>query len=458
VIAMLRRTPAWAIVAAGWIGLFVYATPGFLSYDSIVQLDQARTGAFGGGQPPVMGLVWRLCDAIIAGPLLMLVIQTACFVTGAHMLLRRWLAPRTAAIATVAVAWFPPVASLLAVIWKDSQMVSWLVLGIAMLGSPRRDVRLGGLALCAVSSAMRFNAPVVVLVVVTLLFVWDPAVRGIRRYAVAACAWLVITAAALGANVALAADAGGADPWHDGIALLDLVGTIREADPLSDAELRADLEGTPLLATADIQAAARRDDPVADVPAAERRAFGGGDHVPALWVTTRHVFASPASDDQRAAIGRAWRHVVLGHPGAFLTYRWAVFRDLVHLDDDDIGPNAYVAFVDTNAVASVDGVLGHNAAPSKLQGVLRRAMYSLGSTWLFRPVVYLVLALLLAPVWLRDRTLAALALSGLANEVALFAVAPTTDFRYSAWLVIAMLLVAAVAIGKQLRQRSADPG
>jgi hypothetical protein len=450
VIAAVRRIPARVIVVAGWIGLLVYANPGFMSYDSIVQLEQARADAFGGGHPPVMGLVWKLCDAVVAGPLVMLVVQTGCFVAGAYLLLRRWLAPRAAAVATVAVAWFPSVSSLLAVVWKDSQMVGWLVLGIALLGSAKRGVRLGGLALCAVAGAMRFNAPVMTLVVVTLLFAWDVEVGGVRRYAIAIGAWVVITAAGLAASAALVGGADGAgDAWHDSLALLDIVGTIREAPPLSDAELRDDLAGTPLVATTDIQTTARRDD--IDVPAADLRALGGGDVVPALWVTTRRVFAIPANDDERAAIGRAWRRVVLGHPTAFLAYRWSVFRHVVHLDDDDTGTSAYVAFVDTNAIAGHEAVLGHNAAPSKLQGLLRRGMYALGSTWLFRPVVYLVLVLVLAPVWLRDRTLAALALSALANEAVLFVIAPTTDFRYSAWLVVATLLVAASAVRRWLQ-------
>ncbi len=429
------------ILVLGWLGFMLYAYPGYMSYDSAVQLLEARSGEYTGAHPPTMSALWAITDSVIAGPLGMLLVQSICFLAGAFLLLRRFMSARRAAACATLVLWFPPVSAVLAVIWKDSQMVAYLALGAALLLSPRRGVRIVGLALLSLATAMRYNALAITLPLVVMLFAWSPAHRWWLRYPIALGCWLLVTFTASFANNRLTADGQHVELWHDSLALFDLTGTLRYAPDLVDDELRRELAGTPLLSTTDIQVRARASYPAESVIEERRMKFGSGAYVPALWITTDHVFSVPTIDAQRAAIARAWRSMVLAHPTAYLEHRWHVFRERVHLGDDEIPSGAYIWFNDILDPMVSAGKLGHNAAPSGIQLGLRKAMLWLGSTWLFRPWIYLALSLVFVGLCRRDRTLLALVLSGIANEAALFVLAPTIDYRYSVWLVIATVVV-----------------
>jgi len=113
----LRALPPAAIVAIGWVIGLIYAYPGMMTMDSLDQLREGREGFYTDGHPPAMAAMWRIVDAITAGPFLMLVIQTAAFVTGMYLILRRAMSPRAAALATTLVYIFPPVLAPMAVIW-----------------------------------------------------------------------------------------------------------------------------------------------------------------------------------------------------------------------------------------------------------------------------------------------------------------------------------------------------
>jgi hypothetical protein len=438
-----------ALLVAAWLGVVLYAYPGYMSFDSVLQLVQARTGVFGLGHPPLMGVLWATCDAIVTGPIGMLVIQTTCFVAGVYLLLRQRLTDRAAAACTLVIAWFPPIAAVLAVIWKDSQMTGFLALGTALLASDLRRVRLAGLALLSLATAMRYNALAITFVPVLLLFTWSPRHRWHTRYPLAFAAWLAITIVPAVINNLLVSEP--AALWHDSLALFDLTGTLRYAPDLPDPDIRVQLTGTPLLVTEGIQEAARTSPDPDVIPAATRLSFGTGSYTPALWATTTRLFGRPASDAQRAAITAAWKRVVLGHPGAYLEYRWHVFAELIHLGDDHIPSGVYSSFTDSLDRSGSAARIGHNAVSSRLQRTLHSVMGWIASSWLFRPWTYLALLLGALPLCMRDRRLLAVALSGIANEAALFVLAPTVDFRYSIWLVVSAMLVVTSLIARRVK-------
>jgi hypothetical protein len=440
------------ILVAGWLLVVLYAYPGYMSYDSVQQLLQARDGSYTGGHPPVMGVMWGALDALLSGPAPMLIVQVTAFLAGAYLLLRRRIAsPRAAALAAVAITCLPSVAAVLGVIWKDSQMMALLVLGTALLLEQRRGYKLAGLGVLWLASAMRYNALAPTLSLIVLLLRWRPELRGWKRYAISFAAWLAITVTANVANRMLARDAEQVQLWHDAVALLDITGTLRYAPPIDDASLRAWLPGTPLRDVANVQDVARRTHPQGHLTDFKVSTFGTGTYVPALWVTTFHLFDPPSSDEQRGAISRAWRQIVLGHPAAYLTYRVHVTRERIALGVRDIPLAAYVRFLDpSNPEASLR--TEHAAAPSKLQRHLQRAMRWLGTSWLFRPYIYLVIALVVLAFGWRDRLIIALVLSGLAGELALFFIAPTIDYRYSVWLVATSLLGLAMVVGLRARR------
>jgi hypothetical protein len=311
------------ILIAGWLLLVLYAHPGYMSYDSVLQLLQARSGEYTGGHPPMMGVLWGLIDAVIPGPFGMLLVQIACFMAGVYALLSRWMSARAAALATVALSLAPPISAVLSVIWKDSQMIAFLALGAALLLSPRRNVRLAGLALLWLATSMRYNAFAMTLPLVVLWFVWTPGMRWYRRYPIALGAWLAITVSASFINERLVTSAQQPHTWHASIALLDLTGTLRYADDIPESTLRDDLAGVPLRTTNHPQVAARSTYQPDDLDAFTVSTFGTGVYVPALWVTTRTLFSPPATSEQRDAVTRAWRSISTGRISLRTITRWS---------------------------------------------------------------------------------------------------------------------------------------
>src|ERR1044071_126515 len=83
------------ILLLGWLLFMVYAYPGYMSADSIWQLAQARNiEPMSDWHPPMMALIWRFLDWFIAGPVLMLVLQSALFLVGLYALLARVMSGR----------------------------------------------------------------------------------------------------------------------------------------------------------------------------------------------------------------------------------------------------------------------------------------------------------------------------------------------------------------------------
>src|SRR5262249_19587696 len=114
-------------------------------------------------------------------------------------------------------------------------------------------------------------------------------------------------------------------------------------------------------------------------------------------------------DDNRAAaaatfgakpqplVRRARDAIVAAHRGGYLAFRWNVFRKLVLLANRCAGSQAYVWFTDVQDLTGSGVLIQHAARPSKLQALEQQAMVWFGTTALFVPYVYLLLAIALIP-------------------------------------------------------------
>jgi len=427
------------IVFAGGLAFLLYAFPGYMSYDSVYQLQEARWDIFSDGHPPAMAELWRIVDYFVAGPLVMLLIQTACFVTGAYLILRTRMRPRTAAIVAVLTLWFPPVAAFMAVIWKDSQMVAFIVLGTGLLLTSSRRLHIVGLVAIAAGTAMRHNALVMTLPLIGLLFEWRPDLRWWKRYAIALVAWVAVTLSARMVSGALTDN-----PrylWTNSIAMCDIAATLRYTTPtIPDAELRQLLEGVRLWPDENLHEMMRAGD--------EEH----GDYVTILWNTTYRIFAIPRNAAERDAVVRAWKRIVLTHPHEFLTYRWKLYSRMLGVVGDTGESPVYNWFTDIQDPYGSAARIDHDAAAAKIQNWLRGAMHWFGETPLFRIMVYVVLALVLLLFCRRDRLAFALLASGLMSEGILFLIAPTTDWRYSCWLIVCTTFAAIMIIARRAQR------
>lgn len=440
-----------AILAAAFVVMLIYAFPGQMTRDSLDHLREARLGFYTDSHPPIINLLFKVCDTLIAGPILMLVAQNVLLLAGLFSLLKllfpptaRAPIPRRAAWITAAIYVSPPVLPVMAVIWKDCFMAGFLAVGLAGLFSPRRSRRLWSLAALCAATAMRYNAFGATLPLVVLLFEWRPGMRWLTRYATALVAWFVLTFAAFSINAALTDRQ--MHFWHSSLAIFDIVGTYAHVDaPLSDEELHRDLAGTGLLVDKDIHATMRK----LYSPRVFFPILLDPDHK--LWDLPITGF-KPAPQAQRDAIGRAFWHVVTTYPMAYVSHRLAATAAALDFETLRKG------YINKRAPKNLEYTeeFGISTASSVVQYRFNRAYYWISAhTPLLVPWVYLALAILLVPLALRQRDVLAILLSGLVMESSLLFLAHSTDYRYSHWMVIATIL-AAVFLG--VRRRRAITG
>ena len=426
-----RAATRGRILLLGWLLFVIYAFPGYMSTDSVDQLNQARNGPLHDWYPPLMAWLWRWLDSIIAGPFLMLVLQSVTFLLGADGILRRAFAPRAAAVAACGVLLFPPVMSQMAVIWKDSQMAGFLLAGMAGLLSEDRRWRIAGCGWLFLATAQRYNAPAATLPLVLGLFVWRPELPRLRRYAIALAVWIAITGLAFGVNRALTETNRYA--WHGSIALLDICGTIRWSGKLTDAELRERLAGVPGV-------------PSEDMWRKFRKKYGNA------WFWMQYgddrVFDSPTTEDERDAVARAWRNLVIAHPFAYLKHRWVIFRDVIGLPPADPQGAVWDGFVEAPEQMAF---IKHQASHSSIQGAWVKLLYKFNTALWVRPWAYMLIALALLPLARRNRPALVLLLSGLFNELSLYIVAPSIDYRYSHWMITATVLAGIIVFTERWR-------
>jgi hypothetical protein len=446
-LSWLRSASPHTILTIGWCLFVIYAFPGQMTQDSMDQLAEARSGFYTDGHPPVMAALWSATEWIVAGPFGLLVIQSVTFLAGLYLILRRALAPRTAALCAVGIFLFPPVMTPMAVIWKDCMMAGLLLLGAALL---LRRGRWGylGLALLGLGGAMRYNAPAATLPLVVLLYEHREGMRTLGRMLWSVGAWVGITAAGFALNAALTDQ-----PmylWYSSQAVMDIAGTLRYVDgELPDDELRRTLAGTEILVDRDIHKALRG--------RAGSRGYAQLIVPPGnLWNLTVEG-TTPAPEAQRDAIGRAWWEIICTHPGAFAKQRFHVFAQVLALTERPPSgairarrPRYIVQFTD----------LGLTPSFSEAQD-----RWTDAATWLwketpiYRPWIYLVVAIVLLPLGRRHRDVVALLTSGGAIMGTLLLAAPSPDYRYSHWLTvcttIAIVLLVARRFAEGLARRRA---
>jgi hypothetical protein len=443
----IAGAPPGAVLGAAWAALIIYAFPGQLTQDSFDHLREARAGVYSDAHPPIINLTWKVLDLVIAGPFGMLVVQSGLLLAGLYAMLRHTFEPRRAAWWTAGVFVFPPVLTVMAVIWKDCMMAGLLAVGIAGLMASRRRARLGGLVALTGAAAFRYNAFAATLPLVVLLFEWRPGVHGLRRYALSAAAWLATALAAFAIDGALTDKP--MHNWSSSLATHDIAGTLAFVDhDLPDAELRAELAGTGLLVDRDIHAAIRA-------------VYSPSDYLPLLYDPAHRLWDLPingyvpAPEAQRDAIERAWWQTLRAHPWPYVKHRLATMREVVDLGSTHaLGAPVKRAFRDPDYAANQ----GLATGSSRLQAKLTHWMVWLSlHTPLFVPWIYAALALVMLPLARRQRDVLAILLSGLVLEASLLPLAASRDYRYSHWMVITTIIAAIVLATRRYRAARRDP-
>ena len=318
----LRLAALGVVLAAGACASLWLSWPGQLSPDSVWQLQQGRSGLFNAWHPPVMAWLLGRFDALSPGAPGFIVFDTVLGFSALFAFAALAPRPRVAAIVLAAALGASPLLlTYQGDVWKDVLFADAAVAGFAVLAWAarvwdRRACRWSLIALAfalfALAALARQNGLVIP--------VWGTVGLAImaRRSGApkAQAAWLGVgalagcLAAVVAASFALALHSDG-EPAQarqlEWLQVWDLAGAVR-ADP------RLDLAGLG------------RDAP--DAAAFVRRAASS-------WTPTRvdPLLGLPggdiALDDTGAAIGRAWRRMVLTRPDLYARVRVADFGQLL---------------------------------------------------------------------------------------------------------------------------------
>src|ERR1700743_998950 len=122
------------VIFAGFVFSLAVNLPGHLSYDSVVELLEGRTGAYAGWHPPVTSWLLGTLDAIVPGTALFALLNTLLIYGSLYILLRLAPAPSWAAAALAALfALTPQYMNYPGIIWKDILFAACSVMGFAAL-------------------------------------------------------------------------------------------------------------------------------------------------------------------------------------------------------------------------------------------------------------------------------------------------------------------------------------
>jgi hypothetical protein len=440
---MTPRRLATLILLAGFAAMLALNAPGQLSYDSVAQLADGRSGAYNSWHPPLMAFALGLFDRLVPGTLLFLVFQGALMLAALLALL--WLKPRnwTAPLVALGIVLTPQWLLYQGEIWKDMLFADAAIAGFAALAVAAarglsRPWLVGSALLLTVAACTRQNG-LVLLPVAAVTLGLIARRQGLKGWLYGA--GFLFAALGLGAAVTLALAARG--DHGDGASAQLRLG---QSYDLAGAFSRQPGLALPLSRTA---------------PALDRLLRSRG----AALYTPHHndpMAADPAigraiSGAPRGAIAQSWRTLVLEHPALYLQTRLAVFAALVRTPD---------AFACHFAPVGVDGApqlmtaLGLTPGIRPQDKMLAQYAQAFFATPVYSHLFWAALALVLMVVLLRRREPADLAVAGLLAGALLFAltfviIAIACDFRYLAFLDLSAMAAALYSVSsRDVRKRA----
>jgi len=420
-----------ALIAAGTILVAVY--PGFMSFDSVLALHQARTAVSGGDYPPFVSYVWRVFDFIWPGPALMLSVQNFVLVLSFAAIMRTF-GYRTPII-VVAVAIFcltPPLLGPMLVVWKDVAVSASLCAAVFFLLAAKRAPNPhlwtgAGLAMLFCGAAYRMNAIAAVLPLVAWL-----SYDGIFSRRGRARAFAAGVAALAGIALAVFIVNGYRFP-----------SMVRFPAPFGIENVMAhDLAAMTAMTGKNLMPASGRHPSSDDSVEYFRRIQD-----------PRHTNFEKANDKEgrlwtvlglpRTVLYAAFVSAVRSEPQEYLARRYAVFRELVGLTD---GPTYMATYVGIDA--NDEGITHRpSQLTARVLDYIRNESYStLGKPWFY----YLLGTIALAISVVRRRsvscaTAVAVYSSGALYVLPFFFITPAADVRYNHWSIVCMFIVIAAA-------------
>lgn len=423
-----HATAPLAAVASALAGIVLVAWafhPGYMSYDSFLQLQEGRSGSYLGWHPPVMSWVWGRVDRVVPGPFGMLIFHNAMFWGGLAALatVSAARAPK-AALCVFWVGLFPSSFALLGTVWKDVGFAAAFVGGLGSLAfciwRGSRLLFVLSLASFLYGSSVRHNsilafAPISIFCAIAVRRLFPMA----RRLPL-----LVLAPVPLVALFTLSAVISGGLRSGPPVCM-------RQAFMLHD--LTAIALGTEVVRFPSYAVAG--DPTIAQL----------SEHYTPICVDTLIADGErPASlklartEEHCAQLTAVWRDLVPRHFGTYLEHRWKVFLHLLAIGPDEL----YYPFQNGTDANPLGITVSSSAFNRWVAGTLRSVQNSV----LFRPWFHLGWTLIWVAIAFKNGapnrwTILLLASSAWIYMLGYFPTAPSTDFRYGWWAACVALLL-----------------
>jgi hypothetical protein len=315
-----------AILVAGWGVALAASWPGHLSFDSIVQLHDGRTGFYHSWHPPAMAWLLGVFDAVLPGTGLFVLFDSLLLLAAMLMVLAiahrvSWAAAGVAASCVL----LPQFALYQEIVWKDVLFADAAVAGFAALACAqarwrRPRARFGWIAvsfaLFALAALVRQNGLIVLGAGGVALIAITPRWKIGLAYAGTALAGAILVVLAASTMLARHSDHGeGPVAQLRLLRLYDLIGAVAQDPSLPLDGLRDDAPELERLIRSDgvrLYTPERNDPLVGSAPL--QRALG---------------------DAEPEWLAAQWSDLVRHHPWLYLKVRARVFAQVLFTPDID---------------------------------------------------------------------------------------------------------------------------
>lgn len=413
--------------------------PGHLSYDSVVQLADGRSGTYHTWHPPFMAWLLGLGDRIVRGAGPFIALQAALLFGALGLLVRaRAETGWAAVVALVLMLFLPQVTLWQAIVWKDVLFADFTVAGFTLLwlahAGDGRGIGLpllmaGAFAAFTGATLVRQNGMIMLLAGagahLYLAARADPhaPLRTLLRPAAIATALVVLSlTAAIVINRPLhqrSVDGDGSEAQIHMLETYDVVGAVAHDPALELGELPKPLASL-------IRRAA----------GAQYTPRGNDDLL-------NNAFDRTTSRDEAAdALEAQWQDLLLHHPALWLRHRAEVFGWLV------VSPHAVCPTETTGVDGPLDRLkyLGMTIHQSPRDLALEDYAEAFHGTPLYSHLAYAALALVLVVVMFRskrraDAVFGFMLLGALAFVASFFLIGVACDYRYLYALDLCTLVV-----------------
>ncbi len=421
---------AAALIGLGFATSLALNLPGHLSYDSLAQLLEGRTGIYEGWHPPVMSFLLGIGDAIHPGTALFVLFDTALIYGSLLSLLwlkreAHWATP----VVLLPILLSPQLILYPGLVWKDVLFAASMAAGficLAHAGSHWNNLRLRNALLL----------PSVLLLVLAVLARQNG--MAVIPFAAAAVGWMAMQGETQGKPLrtailwSVAAAALVCGVWAAGSAALQLRAT-GQSSPLTQIQFLQGYDLAGFVANDPQLALDRMHEEAPDLEKALRT------DAARLYTPERNDTLAGSSRLQAAlnntdpeTIKGEWWDVVRSHPWLYLKVRWDAFRWVFFTPDITACRPVYAGIGGYPDAMTTLGIAPRFDARDRFLSDYAAAFKG---TPVFSHPAFAVLALILLVILLRRRrpadiAMAFMILSTFAFAATFFLISLACDYRY----------------------------